>query len=178
MELMHFIAFLCMSVSGWILFYRGESGKSQVCSRLQPIFLPVFSGCIYPTSLSIKWKFVGWTAAKPYISLHNGFTFWIILYSVGFFSTGFGCLPWHFPDLSPSKATCPRTVPFRSSFLFYSGPGWKERFFYHFIKTYSAVLSLLALLQRTAYRFIPLQSNCVDTCWYRTLKKTMQTGTL
>ena len=38
MELMHFIAFHCISVSGWILFYRGESGKSQVCSRLQPIF--------------------------------------------------------------------------------------------------------------------------------------------
>ena len=37
MELMHFIAFHCISVSGWILFYRGESGKSQVCSRLQPI---------------------------------------------------------------------------------------------------------------------------------------------
>ena len=35
---MHFIAFHCISVSAWILFYRGESGKSQVCSRLQPIF--------------------------------------------------------------------------------------------------------------------------------------------
>ena len=31
-------AFHCISVSGWILFYRGESGKSQVCSRLQLIF--------------------------------------------------------------------------------------------------------------------------------------------
>ena len=31
-------AFHCISVSGWILFYSGESGKSQVCSRLQPIF--------------------------------------------------------------------------------------------------------------------------------------------
>ena len=91
---LHYSAFHCISVSGWILFYRGESGS------LLAGLLPV-----------------------PYISLHNGFTFWIILYSVGFFSTGFGCLPWHFPDLSPSKATCPRTVPFRSSFLFYSGPG-------------------------------------------------------
>ena len=35
---LHFIAFHCISVSCWILFYRGESGKSQVCSRLQPIF--------------------------------------------------------------------------------------------------------------------------------------------
>ena len=38
MELMHFIAFPCISVSGWILFYRGESGKSQACSKFQPIF--------------------------------------------------------------------------------------------------------------------------------------------
>ena len=146
MELMHFIAF--QSLVGFYFIevkvanHKSAAGSSQ-------FFLPVFSGCIYPTSLSIKWKFVAGLLPVPYISLHNGSTFWIILYSVGFFSTGFGCLPWHFPDLSPSKATCPRTVPFRSSFLFYSGPGWKERLFYHFIKTYSAVFySIVVLVEK------------------------------
>ena len=47
MELMHFIAFHCISVSGWILFYRGESGKSQVCrifsSRVPRLYISHFS---------------------------------------------------------------------------------------------------------------------------------------
>ena len=164
MELMHFIAFHCISVSGWILFHRGESGKSQVCSRLQPIFSSrVLRLYISHFSVYKNGSLLAGLLPVPYISLHNGFTFWIILYSVGFFSTGFGCLPWHFPDLSPSKATCPRTVPFRSSFLFYSGPGWKERFFYHFIKTYSADFKLAGI---AATDGIPLYTAAIKLCWY------------
>ena len=143
MELMHFIAFHCISVSGWILFYRGESGKSQVCSRLQPIFSSRVLR-LYISHFSVYKMEVCWLDCSQYPTY---LYIMDLLFGVAFF--GFGCLPWHFPDLSPSKATCPRTVPFRSSFLFYSGPGWKERLFYHFIKTSSAVFySIVVLVEK------------------------------
>ena len=148
----HFPAWwnLCISVSGWLLFYRGESGKSQVCSRLQPFFSSRVLR-LYISHFSVYKMEVCWLDCSQYptylyiMDLLFGSSFILL----DFFSTGFGCLPWHFPDLSPFKATCPRTVPFRSSFLFYSGPGWKERLFYHFIKTYSAVFySIVVLVEK------------------------------
>ena len=56
---LHFIAFLSLVgfyfIEVKVVNHKSAAGSSQ-------FFLPVFSGCIYPTSLSIKWKFVGWTA--------------------------------------------------------------------------------------------------------------------
>ena len=143
MELMHFCLWLDSTLYRW---------KWQITS-LQQVPANCFFPCcrLYISHFLVYEMDVCWLGCSPYptLSLHDGFTFWIILYSFWFFSTGFGCLPWHFPDLSPSKATCPRTVPFRSSFLFYSGPGWKERLFYHFIRTYSAVFfSIVVLVER------------------------------
>jgi hypothetical protein len=53
---LHFIAFLSL-VGFYFIEVKVANHKSAAGSS--QFFLPVFSGCIYPTSLSIKWKFVG-----------------------------------------------------------------------------------------------------------------------
>ena len=100
---MHFIAFHCISVSGWILFYRGESGKSQGCSRLQRIFSSRVLR-LYISHFSVYKMEVCWLDCSQYpthlyiMGLLFGSSF-ILLDSFPLI----GCLPWHFPDLSPSK---------------------------------------------------------------------------
>ena len=151
MELMHFIAFHCVSVSGWILFYRGESGKSQVCSRLQPIFSSRVLRLYIPHFPVYKME-VCWLDCSQYptylyiMDLLFGSSF-ILLDS---FQLDLAVYPGI--SLISPRLRLPAQEPFPSDPVFYSiysGPGWKEGLFYHFIKTYSAVFySIVVLVEK------------------------------
>ena len=147
---MHFIAFHCISVSGWILFYRGESGKSQVCSRLQPIFSSRVLR-LYISHFSVYKMEVCWLDCSQYptylyiMDLLFGSSF-ILLDS---FQLDLAVYPGI--SLISPRLRLPAQEPFSSDPVFYSysGPGWKERLFYHFIKTYSAVFySIVVLVEK------------------------------